>query len=163
MELAEHVQKLRESLGQLPEPTVNPAFIVVSGLPGTGKSYFCRSLAERLPFPILESDALRKVLYPSPNYSPGESNRLFGACHLLIEELLRRGIPLRNLDAGKGNWFHSTRFSEVRTAKDWGKSPSEFDVLAESDKAEMMAYSATVAKMEAYEYRRQRKQARGWT
>lgn len=85
---------MRDSLGQLPEPTVNPAFIVVSGLPGTGKSYFCRSLAERLPFPILESDALRKVLYPSPNYSPGESNRLFGACHLLIEELLRRGIPL---------------------------------------------------------------------
>ena len=94
MELAEDVQKLRQSLGQLPEPTVNPAFIVVSGLPGTGKSYFCRRLAERLPFPILESDALRKVLSPSPNYSPGESNRLFGACHLLIEELLRRGIPL---------------------------------------------------------------------
>jgi len=94
MELVEDVQKLRESLGQLPEATVDPAFIVVSGLPGTGKSYFCRSLAERLPFPILESDALRKVLSPSPNYSPGESNRLFGACHLLIEELLRRGIPL---------------------------------------------------------------------
>ncbi|TET38329.1 MAG: ATP-binding protein [Dehalococcoidia bacterium] len=94
MEVAEDVQKLRESLGQLPEATVNPAFIVVSGLPGTGKSYFCRKLAERLPFPILESDALRKVLSPSPNYSPGESNRLFGACHLLIEELLRRGIPL---------------------------------------------------------------------
>lgn len=94
MELAEDVQKLRESLGQLPEATVNPAFIVVSGLPGTGKSYFCRRLTERLPFPILESDALRKVLSPSPNYSPGESNRLFGACHLLIEELLRRGISL---------------------------------------------------------------------
>lgn len=94
MEVAEDVQKLRESLGQLPEATVNPAFIVVSGLPGTGKSYFCRKLTERLPFPILESDALRKVLSPSPNYSPGESNRLFGACHLLIEELLRRGIPL---------------------------------------------------------------------
>jgi len=94
MELVDDVQKLRESLGQLPEATVDPAFIVVSGLPGTGKSYFCRRLAERLPFPILESDALRKVLSPSPNYSPGESNRLFGACHLLIEELLRRGIPL---------------------------------------------------------------------
>ena len=94
MELVEDVQKLGDSLGQLPEATVDPAFIVVSGLPGTGKSYFCRSLAERLPFPILESDALRKVLSPSPNYSPGESNRLFGACHLLIEELLRRGIPL---------------------------------------------------------------------
>ena len=94
MTLAEDVQKLRESLGQLPEPTVNPAFIVVSGLPGTGKSYFCRRLSQRLPYPILESDALRKVLFPSPDYSLRESNRLFRACHVLIEELLRKGIPL---------------------------------------------------------------------
>ena len=73
---------------------VNPAFIMVSGLPGTGKSYFCRKLADRLPFPILESDDLRKVIFPSPDYSPDESNRLFQACHRLIEELLRKGIPL---------------------------------------------------------------------
>ncbi len=92
--LVEDVRKLRESLGPLPEPTIKPAFIVVSGLPGTGKSYFCRRLSQRLPFPILESDALRKVLFPSPNYSLSESNRLFRACHLLIEELLKRGIPL---------------------------------------------------------------------
>jgi len=78
----------------LPEPVVKPALIVVSGLPGTGKSHFCRKLDEFLSFPILESDALRKVLSPSPSYSLRESNRLFQACHLLIEELLRRGISL---------------------------------------------------------------------
>jgi len=92
--IAEDVQKLRESLGHLPEPSVNSAFIVVSGLPGSGKSYLCRRLSERLPYPILESDALRKVLFNPPNYSLSESNRLFRACHLLIEELLRKGIPL---------------------------------------------------------------------
>ena len=81
-------------MGQLPEPMVKPPFIVVSGLPGSGKSYFCHKLRERLPFPIVESDGLRKVLFPSPDYSPSESNRLFQACHLLIEELLKRGIPL---------------------------------------------------------------------
>lgn len=78
----------------MPEPTVNPPFVVVSGLPGSGKSYFCRKLAERLHFPILESDNLRKMLFPNPDYSPEESSRLFQACHRLIEELLRRGIPL---------------------------------------------------------------------
>jgi len=93
-ELSEDVERLKESLGQLPEPVVKPALIVVSGLPGSGKSYFCRKLAQRLSFPILEGDALRKVLFPSPSYSPGESNRLFQACYLLIEELLRRGIAL---------------------------------------------------------------------
>lgn len=81
-------------MGQLPEPMVKPPFIMVSGLPGSGKSYFCRKLQERLTFPIVESDALRRVLFSSPNYSLRESNRLFQACHLLIEELLREGIPL---------------------------------------------------------------------
>jgi len=92
--LASDVQRLTESLEQLPEPAVKPAFIVVSGLPGTGKSYFCSQLARRLPFVIVESDALRKVLFPSPNYSSPESSRLFQAIHLLIERLLKRGIPL---------------------------------------------------------------------
>ena len=93
-QLSEDVERLKESLGQLPEPVVKPALIVVSGLPGTGKSHFCRKLDESLSFPILESDALRKVLSPSPSYSLRESNLLFQACHLLIEELLRRGISL---------------------------------------------------------------------
>jgi len=87
-------QRLSESLGQLPEPVVKPAFIVVSGLPGTGKSYFCRKLAERLPFVILESDTLRKFLFPAPTYNPPESSRLFQAVHRLIEGLLKKGIPL---------------------------------------------------------------------
>ncbi len=87
-------QRLSESLGQLPDPVVKPAFIVVSGLPGTGKSYFGSKLAERLPFIILESDALRKTLFSSPTYSSPESSQLFQAIHHLIEALLRRGIPL---------------------------------------------------------------------
>ncbi|HUV75209.1 MAG TPA: ATP-binding protein [Dehalococcoidales bacterium] len=87
-------QRLSASLGQLPDPMVKPAFIVVSGLPGTGKSYFCSKLAERLPFIILESDALRKTLFPSPTYSLPESSQLFQSIHHLIEVLLKKGIPL---------------------------------------------------------------------
>ena len=94
VQYASDVQRLTESLGQLPEPMVEPAFIVVSGLPGSGKSYFCKRLAERLPFVILQSDVLRKALFPSPTYSAEESNRLFQACHRLIEKLLKKGIPL---------------------------------------------------------------------
>jgi predicted kinase len=93
-QLAADAQRLSESLGQLPEPMVKPAFIIVSGLPGTGKSYFCRKLAERLPFLILESDVLRKALFPTPTHTPPESARLFQAIHHLIERLLKKGIPL---------------------------------------------------------------------
>jgi len=92
--LDEDVQKLRQSLNGLPQPQVEPPFIVVSGLPGTGKSFFCRKLAERLSFLILASDALRKILFPSPQYKESENKRLFSACHVLIEELLQKGIPV---------------------------------------------------------------------
>ena len=93
-ELTSDVQRLVENLGQLPEPAVKPFLIVVSGLPGTGKSYFCHQLVQKLPAIILESDALRKALFPSPCYSAPESTRLFRACHQLIERLLKKGIFL---------------------------------------------------------------------
>jgi len=93
-QLLSDVQRLMESLGQLPEPEAEPVLIVVSGLPGTGKSYFCGKLAQRLLFVILESDAFRKVLFSSPDYSQQESARLFRAYHSLIESLLRKGISL---------------------------------------------------------------------
>jgi len=88
------VEKLRQSLNSLPQPHVEPPLIVVSGLPGTGKSFFCRKLAERLSFPILASDTSRKILFPSPQYKESENKRLFSACHVLIEELLRKGMPV---------------------------------------------------------------------
>jgi predicted kinase len=93
-QLISDVGRLAESLGKLPEPVVKPTFIAVSGLPGTGKSYFCSELVERLPFVVLESDALRKTLFPSPGYSPQESARLFRALHRLIEGLLKKGVSL---------------------------------------------------------------------
>ena len=71
-----------------PGPSGKPCLIVLSGLPGTGKSHFAKELGKRLPLLVLESDRLRKVLAPNPKYTRGESARLFAACHLLIEEYL---------------------------------------------------------------------------
>ena len=93
-QLTSDVERLTQSLGQLPEPMAEPSFIAVSGLPGTGKSYFCSKLAGKLPFIILESDALRKALFPRPSYSQPEGSRLFRAIHVLIERLLKKGIPI---------------------------------------------------------------------
>jgi predicted kinase len=93
-ELSSDVKELKKGLGELPEAVAKPALIIVSGLPGTGKSYFSRKLAEQLPSVIVESDALRKRLFPTPNYSAEESRRLFSACHRLIEECLGSGISV---------------------------------------------------------------------
>ena len=71
-----------------PGPSDQPCLIVLSGLPGTGKSHFANELRKRLPLLVLESDRLRKVLAPNPRYTRGESHRLFAACHVLIEEYL---------------------------------------------------------------------------
>lgn len=92
--LDQDVERLKGSLNGLPRPQVEPPLIVVSGLPGTGKSFLCREVAEKLPFLILASDALRKVLFPIPRYNEQENRRLFSACHVLIEELLKKGIPV---------------------------------------------------------------------
>ena len=92
--LVSDVQRLREGLRGLPEPVAEPVLIVVSGLPGTGKSFFSRRLAERVSLLILESDALRKILFSLPSHSAGESSQLFQKIHLLIEKLLKEGISL---------------------------------------------------------------------
>ncbi|OGO20647.1 MAG: hypothetical protein A2Z15_01100 [Chloroflexi bacterium RBG_16_50_11] len=87
-------QRLASSFSTLPTAEAQPTIIVVSGLPGTGKSHFSRRLAERLPFLILESDALRKQLFPKPTYSAEESAYLFRTMYYMIEELLKKGIPV---------------------------------------------------------------------
>jgi predicted kinase len=92
--LGRDARKLREGLGELPEPVARPVFVMVSGLPGTGKSYFSRRLTEQLPSVVVESDALRKRLFRAPSYSANESHRLFQACHRLIEDLLGGGISV---------------------------------------------------------------------
>jgi predicted kinase len=87
------VARLRETLGELPPAAPGPALVALTGLPGTGKSYFAARLREALGgrVVVLESDALRKALVARPTYSLLESARLFGACHALIEELLAEG------------------------------------------------------------------------
>jgi predicted kinase len=105
-------RRLADTFAKLPEAEAQPAAIIISGLPGTGKSYFCRRLAERLPYVILESDALRKKLFPNPTYSAAESAYLFRAIHCLMENFLQKGIPII-LDATNLNRKHQERLYNI--------------------------------------------------
>ena len=89
-----HVERLRRGLGPAPPAVANPVMVVISGLPGSGKSYFGRRLVEQVPLLVIESDALRKVLFRNPTHSGTESARLFDACHALIDEQLEHRVPL---------------------------------------------------------------------
>ncbi len=90
--LQEDVIKLESSLADLPPPASGgPALVLVSGLPGSGKSYFSRELTKRYPLAHLNSDVLRRALFPHPTHGAAESTRLFAAVHALVERLLSRG------------------------------------------------------------------------
>lgn len=91
-QLLEDARRIEECVQPLPPPRSTAALVVVSGLPGSGKSYFCRRLASRHPIARMESDALRKALFGQPTHSPEESRRLFAACHYVLDRLLGAGI-----------------------------------------------------------------------
>jgi len=91
-QLLEDARKIEEYIQPLPSARGTPALVVLSGLPGSGKSHFCRRLVSRHPMACLESDALRKALFGQPTYSAEESLRLFSACHLVLNRLLAWGI-----------------------------------------------------------------------
>ena len=57
--------------------TITPIVVIVFGLPGTGKSYFASRLAERINAEYINSDRLRKELFPERTYSDKEKEMVY--------------------------------------------------------------------------------------
>lgn len=66
------------------------ALILLSGLPGSGKTTFAHALMRRLPARHIESDAVRHELYRSPRYVGREHRRVFDAVERRAATALRR-------------------------------------------------------------------------
>jgi predicted kinase len=64
---------------------------VLVGLPGSGKSTFARRLAPLIDAVILESDALRRLLFGEPRHTESENKRLFRAIQAVTHRLLLDG------------------------------------------------------------------------
>ncbi len=69
----------------------SPLVVLTIGLPATGKSTFTRRLAPLIDATILESDAIRRLLFEQPGYTRAESKRLFIALHEAARNLLGAG------------------------------------------------------------------------
>ena len=104
MRLLERIEddltRVRQALGgSLAKANAGPtstvgSLVMLSGLPGTGKSYFARQLQQQYPVTILSSDQIRKTLIEKPRYTRGEHRRVFAVVHHLLEEQLQRGVPV---------------------------------------------------------------------
>lgn len=90
--LDHYVAKVEEHLANTDETTANPVLVMLTGLPGTGKSNLARQLAEVLPFAIVESDQVRKILFPQCEYTGEESQWVHRTCHALMDKLLVKGV-----------------------------------------------------------------------
>ncbi len=89
-----NVRQVQESVHipsrKLPQPTL----ILLSGLPGTGKSYLAKRLAERLPVVVIASDQVRRLLFQEPSYSAQEHYVVHSTCEAVVADLLRRGYSV---------------------------------------------------------------------
>ncbi len=68
--------------------------VVLSGLPGTGKTTFAALLAARLGGRVLESDAIRRELFPRRRYTRRESSAVFAAVRERAEAALAEGADV---------------------------------------------------------------------
>ena len=79
--------------------------IIMVGVPGSGKSYLGRILSAALGAELIQTDAVRKELYPQPEYTPAEAAAVYQTCHRRIREAL---------EAGKLVVFDGTNLREKR-------------------------------------------------
>ncbi len=65
--------------------------IILSGLPGTGKSTLAQSLADALPALVIQSDFVRKTLFPRPTNSSAESRFIHAVARANMRYFLKTG------------------------------------------------------------------------
>lgn len=87
-------QPAEGSAGPGPAVPRGGRLVIMSGLPGTGKSHLAQLAAERTGAIVLRSDALRKLLFPQPDYSARESRTVYEAAYALIGYLIAEGYPV---------------------------------------------------------------------
>ena len=116
--LETRVSRILKAIGEAPRDRgTAPTLILTVGLPGSGKSTFARRLAREIDAAVLESDALRRLLFGEPTYSASESLRLFDALQASARELLEHG---RNVIIDATNLREADRQTGYALAQETG-------------------------------------------
>lgn len=69
----------------------SPVLILLSGLPGSGKTTFAHQLQGRIEADHIESDAVRRSIAASPSYSHAESGAVFARVDAAARKALSEG------------------------------------------------------------------------
>ena len=104
--------------------------IWITGLPGSGKSVLARATAAELraggePVVVLELDAIRKIVTPSPTYSDTERDVVYHALVYMAAVLTESGTPvIIDATAHRSAWrataSHSRRIAgRCKSRKHW--------------------------------------------
>ena len=88
------VARILDRIGPHASRRKRATLAVLVGLPASGKSRIAEALRSRTGAVALESDELRRLLFPRRTYSPLESQRLFAAIHAAIEQLLAERVSV---------------------------------------------------------------------
>lgn len=98
-------------------PPPIPILVMLSGLPGSGKSTVARALRDAMPqhaFTIIASDRVRKELFPNPSYSDEEHKVTHETVHQRLLALLKQGRNVIHDATNLQDTFRDWRHEAVR-------------------------------------------------
>jgi predicted kinase len=87
-------QILRELDGLMPDfpfARHGGSFLLMAGLPGSGKSLIVEKLQVRLACAVISTDRVRLSLRPRPTYTAAETILVYELCYHLVDRRLARG------------------------------------------------------------------------
>lgn len=149
------IERVRAMLGPVPSQRAWPALVVLVGPPGSGKSTLARALAERSPVASIDGERIRAELFPAPDYSFRESQRVARAVRTLVGELLDQRLTVVYDDSNLTEWerqplytlaeAHGVRLVLVHVTSPISVILDRIQGLAEADLQD------TVSRVELYE------------
>jgi len=92
--------------------------VIVFGLPGSGKSYFAERLAKKLDADYVNSDRLRKEMFPVRTYSEQEKAAVYNAMLERMKDAVKQNRNIV-LDATFHNSETRNLFTGEVKKKDW--------------------------------------------